>query len=956
MNGKLLLIGWDAADWKVIHPLLDAGKLPNLARLIEGGVCGNLATLQPVLSPMLWTSIGTGKRPYKHGVHGFSEPDAVSGGIRAVSSLSRRTKAVWNILNQNDLRSVVVGWWPSHPAEPLTKGVMVSNHYQKAKDAVNEPWLLEPETVYPVRLEKVLGELRFHPGELAEEDLIPFLPGLKGMNQEELDELSSDPRVHILAKILAEMTSIHSAATALIQNEPWDFMAVYFEAIDHFGHAFMKYHPPRREFIDEREFRVFQHCLEGGYIIQDAMLGVLVDLAPQETTVMVMSDHGFHPDHLRPRAVPQEAAGPAVEHRQFGMLVASGPNVKADKRIYGASILDITPTILHHFGLPVGEDMDGKVLLDLLVAPGEIQRIASWDAVKGDDGRHPPDRVIAPADSKAALDQLVALGYIEKPDADEHKALENTVRELDYNLSQAYLDGGVYSEAIVLLERLYERWPEEHRFAVTLANCYHTLGRIAELRELVGKIIERRLAEARTAVAEMNALHLEDPAIQEAEKARLEKLTKEEQEQFTRERRALVARARPNLLALEALEAQADFAERKYPAALAKLEQLQKDYGARRNALTLRGEIHLRMRDWEEARIAFGEALEIDPEAPHPHLGMARAALAEGAFEDAADHAMTSIGLLFHHPRAHYLLGLAQYRAGDWENAERAFLIAVQQAPLLAAAYRMLSEIARHFKKDLGEALQYRAYARLALQRRVELSRTRFGEARHTQELLRPADEETPMPVLLPRKQVLKGVPESEIITVVTGLPRSGTSLMMQMLQAGGMEIFTDGSRAADEANPEGYFEHERVAGLLQQDDPSWMKEARGKVVKIVAPLLTSLPFRLIGGVGRQAYRVIFMERAMEEILRSQATMLAATGLAPSGSADIGKAYRQQVREARAFLAHLGIPALEVHYARLVTEPEAGASDVARFLGREASARAMASCVRPELYRARWEG
>src|SRR5678815_1208470 len=92
---KVLLIGWDAADWKVIMPLVDAGKMPNLAGLIEEGTCGNIATLQPVLSPMLWTSVATGKRPYKHGIHGFTEPRPEGDGIRAASSTSRTTKALW---------------------------------------------------------------------------------------------------------------------------------------------------------------------------------------------------------------------------------------------------------------------------------------------------------------------------------------------------------------------------------------------------------------------------------------------------------------------------------------------------------------------------------------------------------------------------------------------------------------------------------------------------------------------------------------------------------------------------------------------------------------------------------------------------------------------------------------------------------------------------------------------
>ena len=72
---RVLLVGWDAADWKVISPLVDLGLMPHVGRLVETGVMGNLATLQPALSPMLWTSIATGKRPYKHGIHGFSEPD-----------------------------------------------------------------------------------------------------------------------------------------------------------------------------------------------------------------------------------------------------------------------------------------------------------------------------------------------------------------------------------------------------------------------------------------------------------------------------------------------------------------------------------------------------------------------------------------------------------------------------------------------------------------------------------------------------------------------------------------------------------------------------------------------------------------------------------------------------------------------------------------------------------------
>jgi predicted AlkP superfamily phosphohydrolase/phosphomutase len=544
---KVLLVGWDAADWKVIHPLLDAGKMPHLARFLEQGVMGNIATLQPALSPTLWTSIATGKRPYKHGILGFSEPDPVTGGIRPITNLSRKTKAIWNILNQEGKNTITVGWWPSNPAEPLSKGVMVSNDYQQAHGSAYEPekWPLKPETIHPERLIRHLKDLRFHPAELTEDDLRPFLPGLDGMSREDLDKAEKDPRIQSLAKIIADCTSIHSAATALIQNEPWDLMCVYYDAIDHFGHAFMKYHPPQRPQVNDWDFKVFNQCVESGYIYHDAMLGCLLDLAGEDTTVILMSDHGFHPDDMRLSNIPREPAGPAAEHRQFGIFAAKGPGIRQDGRVFGASLIDICPTLLHLFGLPVGEDMDGKVLLDIYEnPPTDIQRIPSWDAVAGDHGMHPPDKQISAADSKAALEQLVALGYIEEPDADQSKAIEQTVRELDYNLAQAWIDGGFYIQAVTLLERLYQKWPMEHRFGFKLATCYQSQGRPAELRTLVTTVSERRMQEASEAIATLKELKLDDEEVQKAEKERIEAMTDPEKEKFGRERRELLAQAR----------------------------------------------------------------------------------------------------------------------------------------------------------------------------------------------------------------------------------------------------------------------------------------------------------------------------------------------------------------------------------------------------------------------------
>ncbi len=950
---KVLLIGWDAGDWKVIHPLLDAGKMPNLASLLERGTMGNIATLQPALSPMLWSSIATGKRPFKHGVHGFSEPDPVSGGIRPVTNLSRKTKAIWNILNQQGLNTITVGWWPSNPAEPLSKGVMISDDYQKSHGP-RDKWPMKPGTVHPERLEERLKELRFHPSELNQEDLRPFLPGLQGMSAEDLEKASKHPRVQSLMKIVADCTSIHSAATALMQNEPWDLMCVYYDAIDHFGHGFMKFHPPQRKGVDDWDFRVFNHVVEAGYRYHDMMLGTLMHLAGEDTTVILMSDHGFHPDDFRLSSVPREPAGPAAEHRQFGIFAAAGPGIRRDSRIYGASLLDICPTLLHRFGLPVGEDMDGKVLLDLYEEnPPPVEKIPSWDTVSGDHGMHSPDRQISASDSKAALEQLVALGYIDELGEDQSEAIERTVRELDYNLSQAYIDGGIYTEAVVILERLYQKWPMEHRFGFKLAVCYRSLQRNADLREIVRVVSERRLREAEEAREELKSISPKSEEAAKAESERLEALPEKEREAEARKCRELLGKARPNLFSLRHLEASADYSEKKYEQALEKLADLDQDYGARRNALTLRGEILQRLRRWEESRAAFEQALEFDRETPGPLLGLARTALAERKFDEAAEYARASIGLLYFQPPAHYLHGLALYRGGRWQEAERALRISAEQSPLAAPAWRLLGEIARLYKRDPEEEQQMRLRLRDARQRLVSLRNAKKEDFLLNQsQPLRPGEnpEDRPMPVLLPRLDVLEGKPPEKIVTIVSGLPRSGTSLMMQLLEAAGIPLFSDGKRKADGSNEKGYHEHDKVGSLMSSPDRKWLGETLGHAIKIVAPLLSFLPLRILG--KEIAYRVIFMERDMGEILESQATMLKRLGKsAPEG--DVSKAYAQQVYHAKTWINARGIPAISVSHRDLIETPEAVIPALLDFLGSGSSPEDLLSIVDPSLYRAR---
>jgi hypothetical protein len=184
-------------------------------------------------------------------------------------------------------------------------------------------------------------------------------------------------------------------------------------------------------------------------------------------------------------------------------------------------------------------------------------------------------------------------------------------------------------------------------------------------------------------------------------------------------------------------------------------------------------------------------------------------------------------------------------------------------------------------------------------------------------------------------------------IVVVSGLPRSGTSMMMRMLQAGGVPTVVDGIRAADVSNPNGYFEFEAVKGLDKDGDRSWLPEARGKAVKIISFLLTWLP-------ESYDYRVIFMHRDLDEVLASQRAMLERRGEPASEDGRSRALYEEHLRQVERFLAGRDcFRQLPVRYAEAVADPAGTAARVAAFLDRPLDQAAMARAVDGALYRNR---
>ena len=563
---RVLLVGWDAADWQIIHPLLDAGRMPHLQRLVEGGAMGNLQSLAPMLSPILWTSIATGKRAYGHGVHGFVEPTPDRTALRPVGTRTRTCKALWNILSQHGLRSVVCGWQASHPAETV-RGAMVSGLFALPDAGVSpNAWPPAEGAVQPPDLAASLADLRVHPAEIEGGMVQAFIP-----RAAELDQ--SDPAVRqklgFLAARLAEVIGTHAVATELLETQDWDFGAVYYECIDQAGHEFMPFHPPRLPTVSERDFAFYRDVMTNLYVFHDGMLGRLVELAGPDAHVLVVSDHGFESGVRRPLG-PVE---PARWHRSQGIFLAHGPGVQADATVEGATLLDIAPTVLTLFGLPTGDDMEGKVLVNVFAPPApEIPaRIPSWEAVSGEDGRPgPATGEEDPAAAQTAMQQLVELGYIEAPGEDVRQAIARAEAEAEFNLAASLSEGHRAGEAKTLLTGLTARFPDEPRYWRALAPACFSAGTPGDAAPCLAALERLEPGQPQTTVL-----------------------------------RGLLAWARGDLAACQSAFEEA--------ARLAPNDPVTQTY---------LGRLYLRRRQWPEAEQAFRRALAVDPDRAEAHYGL----------------------------------------------------------------------------------------------------------------------------------------------------------------------------------------------------------------------------------------------------------------------------------------------------------------------------------------------
>lgn len=864
---RVLLVGWDGADWRHLNPLLERGEMPNLQRFLNEGVRGNIATLQPVLSPMLWTSIATGKHADRHGILGFAEPDPSGKKARPVTARSRRCKAIWNILDDAGRPSGVVNWYASHPAEPV-EGFIVSDRFPVPSGALKqgEPfhgWPPAKGSVHPPDDLEPLAETRVHPMMIGVEQVREFVPGATE------EDCLNDPKLRELRVLLAHCATVHNAATAYINERPWDFLGVYYDAIDRMAHAFMEYNPPRMEHVSKEDFEKYKGVMEGCYRLHDLMLGRLMKLIDDNTVVMICSDHGFYSDERRPGGTSSIKGGkPVAWHRTFGMVALWGPGIKQGEEIHGATLLDITPTLLRLMGMPVARDMDGRALVQAFEEVGEqVPMVETYE--NGSPHALPPEDLDDEAVNREMMRQLRDLGYVGDDDA--------SAVEIDQyrNLGTVYLSTGRPRLAMEQFRRVLDAKPDDKGAIMSVATAHMQMGQLDACEEMLARLPEDPDLSPRAAVS-----------------------------------RALIAERRGDLAG-----------------AIEQLEALERTGQPVAGLLGHMGRLYVRADRLEDAEGVFVRALEYEPDDPEALDGLGVVYQRTARAPEAVLAHVKSIALMRHRPQTHLNLSRALLDAGRVPWALDACRVATRMSPRDPVPHEMLASM---HEEHTGNAEKAAFHRKRADSLRNAAARRRAGPgpratARSTDQ---PVDRAADDPV-----------------TIVSGLPRSGTSLMMQMLEAGGLPALTDGVREADDDNPKGYFELEAVKRTATDD--SWLDEAGGCVVKVVHALLRVLP------EGRD-YRVVLMRRDLDEILSSQSVMLDRLGRSGAAAAqkEIRRAYEEDLLATQRWVeSQPNVRCLEVWYRDVIDDPAAQASRVREFLGDALDEPAMAAAVDRSLYR-----
>ena len=410
---QLIVIGLDGATWDLLDPMIEAGRLPNLARIKREGVHGPLRSILPSLSPALWTTIATGKRPESHGITDFFHLDD-QGRKVPIDQTLRKSRTFWEVLGDFGRTSCIVYWWNTWPAEPI-RGALVSDYLFYSRNAIQNAQPVEraallARAAYPPELAPLISQRLEQAADLSPElvrsivdfndaAMLSFLGGVESR----LGEARTTNSLSVLKAKLIESEFHRTIGLDLVTRSHFDLWVYYSKGIDATGHAFWRFFEPDAPFYTNQraapeEIALYGEVIPRFYEYEDRNVGRVLERAGPETWLLVVSDHGHH-------------AGGHEDGPQ-GVLMLAGPGARRGERAEGVGIEDVAPLILHLFDVPVGKDLSGRVPMELFteewIAVHPVRTVAT----------HETDRAAEPAAvdkavTDALMDELRALGYVE---------------------------------------------------------------------------------------------------------------------------------------------------------------------------------------------------------------------------------------------------------------------------------------------------------------------------------------------------------------------------------------------------------------------------------------------------------------------------------------------------------------------------------------------------------------
>lgn len=362
--GRVAIFAIDGADWELLSELIHDGRLPNLEALVKGGTSGSLQTIQPTVSPMVWTTVATGLPPDRHGVIDFID----RGRNRPVDAYSRRSPALWDVAEVFGRHSVVVDWWTAWPPLP---GSAVT---------FDAPVEILPSAISPAALGPRIAQLDIAPDSLQYQQVGRFLNITATEYERAVTGGNPQDPVNVFRKVLAKTWTDHRVAINLYQKEEPLLMMMSFEGTDAVNHLFAPYHPPYREGMSQEGFRRYWPTVANYYSEVDRLIGEWMNVLTDDTMVMVVSAHGFRWGKNRPRMQPIGRAA-LSDHRNPGVFIAYGNHVQPSRANHTMSIYDIAPTVLAVLGLPKSTEMPGNVAQWVLkdITPVTSVRVISYD-------------------------------------------------------------------------------------------------------------------------------------------------------------------------------------------------------------------------------------------------------------------------------------------------------------------------------------------------------------------------------------------------------------------------------------------------------------------------------------------------------------------------------------------------------------------------------------------------